>query len=51
MEDGIKELHQLLLWCREKNYQVQIQPTRLYYSLKEGREIQQTEQGSYQSWM
>lgn len=51
MEDGIKELHQLLLWCREKYYQVQIQPTRLYYSLKEGREIQQTEQGSYQSWM
>lgn len=51
MAAGLSELHQLLLWCQENNHQIWIQPTRYYYSLKEGREIQQAEQGSFQSWM
>lgn len=51
MQDGIQELVQLLGWCQEKEYQVQIQPIRIYYSLKEEREIQHTDQGSFQSWM
>lgn len=51
MGQGVQELHQLLLWCREMDYRVHIQPTRFYYSLKKAREIQQTEQGSFQSWM
>ncbi len=51
MERGIKELHKLLLWCEGEGYQVLIEPTRIYYSLKEKREIRHTEQGSFQSWM
>lgn len=51
MEDGIKELYLLLGWCQAAGYQIQIKPTRFYYSLKEEREIEQTHQGSFQSWM
>ena len=51
MQSGIQELNTLLGWCQEKEYQALIQPTRFYYSLKEEREIQQSEQGSFQSWM
>jgi 1-acyl-sn-glycerol-3-phosphate acyltransferase len=51
MESGIQQLVQLLLWCQENEYKIKIKPTRIYYSLKEGHEIQHTEQGSFQSWM
>lgn len=51
MEASIKELHQLLLWCQSHDYTIQIQPTRYYYSIKEERDIRQTDQGSFQSWM
>lgn len=51
MESGIKELHKLLLWCEAEGYQIRIEPTRIYYSLKQKREIRHTEQGSFQSWM
>ncbi len=51
MQRGVEELSQLLAWCQERNYSIHIQPTRFYYSLKEEREIQLTEQGSFQSWM
>lgn len=51
MENGIQELHQLLLWCNEEDYQIQIEPKRTYYSIKEGREIHQSVQSSFQSWM
>jgi 1-acyl-sn-glycerol-3-phosphate acyltransferase len=51
MQKGIQELSQLLDWCQERNYQIHIQPTRFYYSLQEEREVQHTEQGSFQSWM
>jgi 1-acyl-sn-glycerol-3-phosphate acyltransferase len=51
MQRGVEELGQLLAWCQENTYSIHIQPTRFYYSLKEEREVQQTEQGSFQSWM
>lgn len=51
MAESIKKLLQLLLWCQEKGYQIQILPTRFYYSIRQERDIQQTEQGSFQSWM
>ncbi len=51
MQRGIQELSQLLAWCQEKNTKIRIQPIRFYYSLKEEREIQQRDQGSFQSWM
>jgi 1-acyl-sn-glycerol-3-phosphate acyltransferase len=51
MQSGVEELLRLLHWCQEMNYEILIQPTRFYYSLKEEREIKQTEQGSFQSWM
>jgi hypothetical protein len=51
MGKGVQELSQLLDWCQENKYTIHIQPTRFYYSLKEEREIQHTEQGSFQSWM
>jgi 1-acyl-sn-glycerol-3-phosphate acyltransferase len=51
MQRGIEELSLLLTWCQDRNYSIHILPTRFYYSLKEEREIQQTEQGSFQSWM
>jgi len=51
MQEAIQQLEQLLNWCQERNYQIHIQPTRFYYSLKEEREVRQTEQGNFQSWM
>jgi len=51
MQTGIQELSRLLDYCQENGYRIHIQPTRLYYSLKEEREVQHTEQGSFQSWM
>jgi 1-acyl-sn-glycerol-3-phosphate acyltransferase len=51
MEASIKELQELLLWCQSNEYKIQIQPTRFYYSIKEGRDVRQTDQGNFQSWM
>lgn len=51
MEQGIEELQRLLLWCQQEGCQLQIRPIRFYYSLKEEREVRQTRQGSFQSWM
>ncbi len=51
MEASLKELLQLLQWCQSNDYRIQIQPTRYYYSIKEERDIRQTDQGSFQSWM
>ena len=51
MEQGIQELHDLLAWCQEEGLGIHIEPIRTYYSLKEKQDIQQTEQGIFQTWM
>jgi 1-acyl-sn-glycerol-3-phosphate acyltransferase len=51
MQSGLDQLQELLLWCRERGYQIEVLPTRYYYSLKEEREIVQTWQDVVHTWM
>ncbi len=51
MQAGLAQLHRLLLWCQEYGYQVDVQPLRFYYSLQEERDIIQSRQDIFQSWM
>ncbi len=51
MKQGLSQLYKLLLWCWEREYQIEIQPIRTYFSLKEGRDIVQIEQDIFQFWM
>jgi hypothetical protein len=51
MQNGLAQLHRLLLWCSKHGYRIDLQPTRCYYSLKEEREIIQNRQDIVQSWM
>jgi 1-acyl-sn-glycerol-3-phosphate acyltransferase len=51
MKQGLSQLRDLLVWCREHNRQIEIEATRKYYSLKEGHEVVQTGQDIFQSWM
>ncbi len=51
MQSGLCQILDLLQWCQENDYQIEILPTRSYYSLQEGMKIVQTRQGSFRSWM
>lgn len=51
MQAGLAQLHNLLQWCQEQECLIEVQPTRYYYSLKEARDIVQTRQDIFQSWM
>jgi len=51
MENGLRELYQLLSWVNRNQYQARITPVRKYISIKENRKIVQTKQGTFQDWM
>lgn len=51
MQDGLKELQQLLRWARDEDLQVKIVPTWTYFSIPEDQQVVQQEQGSFQNWM
>jgi 1-acyl-sn-glycerol-3-phosphate acyltransferase len=51
MQESLKELLQIIQWCDEMNHQITIIPTRHYFSVKENRDIIQTKQGQFKSWM
>lgn len=51
MKTGLQELVRLLDWCQSNGFQIQIDPVRTYFSIKQGQDIRQVEQGHHRSWM
>ena len=51
MQEGLRELLEILEWCSSNNHQITVIPVRHYYSPIEEREIIQKEQKNYQPWM
>jgi hypothetical protein len=51
MQAGLEELKVLLEWAALNGHQLSITPIRGYYSLNEGKEIIQSIQGNFTSWM
>jgi len=51
MQEGLRELLEILEWCSSNNHQITVIPVRHYYSPQEEREIIQKEQKIYQPWM
>ncbi len=51
MQEGLRELQEILEWCSCNNHQITVIPVRHYYSPSEKRKITQKEQEIYQPWM
>jgi 1-acyl-sn-glycerol-3-phosphate acyltransferase len=51
MQAGLAELLALARWAAESGIALTITPMRRFYSLDQGREVVQIEQGSFERWM
>ena len=51
MRLGLEELLALARWAAESDRQLTLTPVRRYVSTEHGKEIVQTEQGSFEGWM
>jgi hypothetical protein len=51
MQAGLEELLALANWADEEGYDLVVTPVRHYYSPELGREIIETDQGSFRGWM
>jgi 1-acyl-sn-glycerol-3-phosphate acyltransferase len=51
MREGLQQLHKLASWAAGEEYMLEVVPLRRFYSVEEGREVEETQQGSFVRWM
>ncbi len=51
MKLGLQELLALTIWARQNYLNIEITPIRCFFSIQDGNEIIQTEQGLFEGWM